>query len=72
MSFTPDHILAQTTYRQDQLRRDAEARRLGRTVRLARRTRQRRRRQAVAHTAATITGRIRRSLNSLTEWPRPV
>jgi hypothetical protein len=72
MTFTPDHILAQTTYRQDQLRRDAEARRLGRTARLARRTRRRGRRQAVAATAATISGRIRRSLDSLTEWPRPV
>ena len=68
MTFTPDHLLAQETYRQDQLRREAEAYRRGRTARVAPRTRNRRTRR----TAAAIAYRIRRSMDSLTEWPRPV
>ena len=71
MTFTPDHVLAQMTYRQDQLRREAEAYRRGRTVRLAPRTRHHRNPRN-HRTAAAIAGRIRRSIYSLTEWPRPV
>lgn len=68
MTFTPDHLLAQTTIRQDQLRREADAYRRGRTARLVPRTRNRRTRR----TTAAIADRIRRSVYSLTEWPHPV
>lgn len=69
MTYTPDHMLVHLTYRQQQLRQEAEAYRRGRTVRVVPR---RRARSAAARAATAVTTRIRRSAYSLTEWPHPV
>ena len=69
MSYTPDHMLVHLTYRQQQLRQEAEAYRRGRTVRVVPR---RRARSAAGRAATAVTTRIRRSVYSLTEWPHPV
>jgi hypothetical protein len=69
MTYTPDHMLVHLTYRQQQLRQEAEAYRRGRTVRVVPR---RRATSAAGRAAAAVTTRIRRSVYSLTEWPHPV
>ena len=69
MTYTPDHMLVHLTYRQQQLRQEAEAYRRGRNVRDVPR---RRARSAASRAATAVTTRIRRSAYSLTEWPHPV
>ena len=69
MTYTPDHMLVHLTYRQQQLRQEAEAYRRGRTVRVVPR---RRARRAAGRVATIVATRIRRSVDSLTEWPHPV
>jgi hypothetical protein len=69
MSYTPDHMLVHLTYRQQQLRQEADAYRRGRTARVVPR---RRARSAAGRAATTVATRIRRSVDSLTEWPHPV
>ncbi|HEU4542625.1 MAG TPA: hypothetical protein VFR23_15970 [Jiangellaceae bacterium] len=71
MTYTPDHLLAQVTYRQQQLRQEADHYRRAH-ARPIPRPRDHRARRAVGRAAASLAGRVRRSLDSLTEWPRPV
>jgi hypothetical protein len=72
MTYTPDHMVVHLLYRQEQLRRDADAYRRGRPDHLPRTNRNRRVRAGARRASTAFRGRIRRSLDSLTEWPRPI
>ena len=72
MTYSPDHVVAQMLYRQQQLRREADAYRRNRPARSTRSTRDHHVRATAGQAVASLYGRIRRSLDSLTEWPRPV
>ncbi|HEX6233184.1 MAG TPA: hypothetical protein VFZ63_08660 [Jiangellaceae bacterium] len=71
MTYTPGHALVDLLDRPQQLRAEAESYRRARVGRNGRKA-DRRLRRAIARAVTTLGGRIRRSLDSLTEWPRPV
>lgn len=71
MTYTPGHALVELLDRPQQLRAEAATYRRAYAGRNGRKT-DRQVRRAIARTVTSLGGRIRRSLDSLTEWPRPV
>ncbi|HEX5994191.1 MAG TPA: hypothetical protein VFY84_03510 [Jiangellales bacterium] len=69
MTYAPEHTFVHVAYRQQQLRHEADAYRRARGYRVVPR---RRTRGAVGKAAVAVVARIRRSVDSLTEWPHPV
>lgn len=70
MTYAPELTLVHLTFRQQQLRQEADAYRRASSARVV--PRRRARGSAVSRAAVAVAARIRRTVDSLTEWPHPV